>query len=73
MGVGEDVVIEGIAMEGEEDLVMPVAIEGRRGVEDDGDESSKVLGDHQIMRVEAGPGTVSRRRVMRTKRLCQRR
>uniref|UniRef100_J3MEI3 CAAX prenyl protease 2/Lysostaphin resistance protein A-like domain-containing protein n=1 Tax=Oryza brachyantha TaxID=4533 RepID=J3MEI3_ORYBR len=58
----EDVIIEGIAAEGEEDLVSPATVGGGRGVEDDGDRGLDVLdadhlevelSDHRITRVEA--------------------
>jgi hypothetical protein len=37
-GIDEDVVIEGVATEGEEDQVPPTGISGRLGLEDDWDE-----------------------------------
>ena len=54
-------VVEGIAAEGEEDLVPPAPVGGRRRVEKDGDQRLDVLdagglkvelGDHGIGRVE---------------------
>ena len=35
--VEKDVVVEGVAAEGEEDLVPPASVGGGRGVEEDGD------------------------------------
>ena len=42
-GVEEDVVIEGVAAEGEEDQVLPASVGGRLGLEDDRDEEADVL------------------------------
>lgn len=37
--VGEDVVVEGVAVEGQQDLIMPASLLGRVGGKDDGDQS----------------------------------
>jgi hypothetical protein len=42
-GVEEDVVVEGVAAEGEEDQVPPASVGGRLGLEDDRDEEAYVL------------------------------
>ena len=56
-------VVEGIAAEGEQDLVPPASVGGGRGVEEDGDQSPDVLdagglevelGDHEVGRVVPG-------------------
>ena len=65
--VEEDVVVEGIAAEGKEDLVPPAPVGGGRRIEEDEDQSLDVLdtssleeklGDHGIGRV--GPGSRTR-------------
>ena len=67
--VDEDVVVEGVAAEGEEDLVPPATIGGGRGVEEDGDQGPDVLdagglevelGDHGVGRVVPGSRTSGR-------------
>ena len=57
--VDEDVVVEGVAAKGEEDLVPPAAVGGGRGVEEDGDQSPDVL-DAGRLEVELGDHGVSR-------------
>ena len=52
-------VVKGVAAEGEEDLVPPVAVGGGRGVEEDGDQSPDVL-DAGRLEVELGDHGVSR-------------
>jgi hypothetical protein len=58
-----NVVVEGVAAEGEEDLVPPAAVGGGREVEEDGDQGPDVLdagclelelGDHGVSRVVPG-------------------
>ena len=62
-------VVEGVAAEGEEDLVPPAPVGGGRGVEEDLDQGLDVLdagglkvelGDHGIGRVEPGSRTRGR-------------
>ena len=62
-------VIEGVAAEGEKDLVPPAPVGGGRRVEEDGDQGLDVLdtgglevklGDHGIGRVEPGSRTRGR-------------
>src|SRR6185312_5769206 len=57
--VNEDVVVEGVAADGEQDLVPPAAVGGGRGVEEDGDQSPDVL-DAGRLEVELGDHGVSR-------------
>ena len=69
-------VVEGVAAEGEEDLVPPAPVLGGRRVEEDGDQGLDILdagglevklGDHGIGRV--GPGSRTRgRSLVRKKR-----
>ena len=56
-------VVEGVAAEGEGDLVPPASVGGERGVEEDGDQGPDVLdagglkvklGDHEVGRVVLG-------------------
>lgn len=37
--VGEDVVVEGVAVEGQQDMIAPASVRGRVRGEDDGDQS----------------------------------
>ena len=52
-------VVEGVAAEGEEDLVPPAAVGGGRGIEEDGDQGPDVL-DAGCLEVELGDHVVSR-------------
>ena len=61
--VEEDVVVEGVAAEGERDLVLSASVGGGRRVEEDGDQGPDVLdagglevelGDHEVGRVVPG-------------------
>ena len=52
-GVGDDVVIEGVALNSEEHLVAPAGVVSGHGVEDDGDECLDVQ-DTRYMSVEVG-------------------
>ena len=53
-------VVEGVAAEGEEDLVPPAAVGGGRGVEEDGDQGPDVLdaGDLEVELGDYGVGRV---------------
>jgi hypothetical protein len=73
--VEENVVVEDVAAEGEENLVPPAGVGGRRGVENDGDQvldvgdpgSLKVeIGDHGIRRVVPGASTRGEQRPVRS-------
>jgi hypothetical protein len=77
--VGEDVAVESVAAKSEENLVPPSSIEGRGGVEDDGDQvldvrdrgSLKVeVGDHGVVRATRGSST---RRGQHSRRKLRRR